>query len=66
MPVKSILEIDVNDEAFQTFLATFDKYKAAVDELPGAWAKVRKAASKTEPSFSRYGRRCYGTGADMS
>ena len=51
MPVKSILEIDVNDEAFQTFLATFDKYKAAVDGLPGAWAKVSEGASKTEFSF---------------
>ena len=51
MPVRSVLEVDVNDEAFQTFLATFDKYKAAVNELPGAWAKAGQETNKTEFAF---------------
>jgi predicted flap endonuclease-1-like 5' DNA nuclease len=39
MPVKSIIEIDVNDEAFKAFVKSFDKYKEAVKELPEDWDK---------------------------
>jgi hypothetical protein len=40
---KSIITIDVVDDKFKEFAELFEKYKAALDELPGKWQKVCKA-----------------------
>jgi hypothetical protein len=40
MPVKSLVEIDVNDAAFQKFNALFQKYQAALARTPQQWAAV--------------------------
>ncbi|QHP80644.1 lytic transglycosylase domain-containing protein [Pectobacterium odoriferum] len=37
MVAKSILEIDVNDDKFTSFMEKFREYQAALDELPEAW-----------------------------
>ena len=43
MPVKSIIEIDVNDAAFVNFIKAFDKYKASVKDMPKDWDKSNEA-----------------------
>jgi len=40
MPLKSVVDIDVNDEQFRRFAALFEKYRDALDKTPGAWAEV--------------------------
>lgn len=37
MVAKTIVEIDVNDEKFQSFMEKFNEYQAALSELPDAW-----------------------------
>ncbi|MFJ5338365.1 hypothetical protein ACIPSD_04535 [Pectobacterium sp. CHL-2024] len=37
MVAKSILEIDVNDDKFTSFMEKFREYQAVLDELPEAW-----------------------------
>jgi len=37
MAAKSIVEIDVNDDKFVSFMEKFKEYQAALDELPEAW-----------------------------
>jgi len=44
MPV-SILEVDVNDEKFKQYEATFAKYEALARTLPSTWEAVNKATS---------------------
>ena len=37
MAAKTIVEIDVNDEKFQSFMEKFNEYQSALNELPDAW-----------------------------
>lgn len=37
MAAKSIVEIDVQDEKFQSFLEKFNEYQKALGELPEQW-----------------------------
>lgn len=37
MAAKSIVEIDVNDDKFQSFMERFREYQAALDNLPESW-----------------------------
>ncbi|MGH8321581.1 MAG: hypothetical protein ACRESI_06475 [Gammaproteobacteria bacterium] len=46
MAVKSIVDIDVNDEKFKSFTALFDKYHSALNETPEAWQSAGAAAGK--------------------
>ena len=46
MPVKAIIDVDVNDEKFANFKAQFDKYHAALGKQSEMWAKAGK--SQTE------------------
>ena len=39
---RSVLEIDVNDARFKDYLTSYNKYRASVDKLPGAWGAVTK------------------------
>jgi len=45
MAAKSIIDIEVNDEKFKSFLSAFDDYKANVDDMPAAWKNNAKAFS---------------------
>jgi len=40
MVAKSLLEIDVNDDKFQSFLEKFREYQSAIGELPEAWREA--------------------------
>lgn len=40
MPLRSVLEIDVDDSRFKDFLALFEKYKEAVKAMPADWADM--------------------------
>lgn len=37
MAAKSIIEVDVNDEKFLSFMDKFNEYQAALEDLPEAW-----------------------------
>ena len=50
MGVKSVIDIEVNDEAFKDFAAIFEKYRVALGETPGVWAASGKAAAGTAAS----------------
>lgn len=40
MAAKSIIEIDVNDDKFQSFMEKFNEYQAALKDLPKDWQGV--------------------------
>lgn len=52
MVAKSVLEIDVNDDKFQSFLEKFKEYQSAIGELPAAWREAAQgigaSAKETE------------------
>lgn len=48
---KSILEIDVQSDKFQAFIAQFQKYQSAVKAMPAAWGKVGEKAEGTAEVF---------------
>lgn len=37
---KSVIEIEVHDQAFVAFKKMFDEFKTELDKLPNAWAKI--------------------------
>jgi len=43
----SILQVQVDDEAFKKFQADFEKYNATVQTLPLAWGRIEAAINKT-------------------
>jgi hypothetical protein len=47
MAVKSIIDVDVNDDAFKAFMEMFAKYQAALKKLPGAWDAAGKSMDKS-------------------
>jgi hypothetical protein len=49
MPLKSVLEVDVNDESFRRFKEKFDQYQTALSKMPEAW----KGAAKEQDIMSR-------------
>ena len=51
MAVKSIIDIDVHDEAFREFSDLFEKYRAALKEMPDVWKKVEKQINASGASF---------------
>ncbi|EGO96799.1 hypothetical protein [Acidiphilium sp. PM] len=52
MAVKSIIDVDVNDEAFKRFEALFSQYEAKVKDLPGEWKKVDEAIAGAGKRFA--------------
>lgn len=52
MPLRSVLAVDVDDQAFQDFLRTFQKYQDAVTKLPGTWSNVNKQTTATKSAFA--------------
>lgn len=53
MAVKSVVDIEVNDGAFQNFSSMFEKYKAALGQLPDDWKAVGKAIDNTGSVFEQ-------------
>jgi hypothetical protein len=49
---KSILEIPVDDSAFQAFLGLFNQYRDQVAELPGEWAETDKVVAAIGAGFA--------------
>ena len=47
MAVKSIIDIEVNDAAFKSFVALFDKYKKDLSSLPKLWDKTGQQIENT-------------------
>lgn len=50
--VKSIIEVEVQDEAFQRFQTLFAAYEEKVKELPGDWRKVDDAMGGAAKRFA--------------
>lgn len=40
--VKSVFEVDVDDQSFKDFSTLFDKYQKQLQKMPGAWAGINK------------------------
>ena len=47
MTAKSVIEIDVQDERFQNFMAAFELYKEQLEELPDYWREQAQEITKT-------------------
>lgn len=45
MAVKSIIDIELNDEKFKAFKALYDKYEASLAKMPSQWGKVATGAA---------------------
>lgn len=52
MPLRSVLEIEVDDAAFRNFQSLFEKYQAALDRLPSAWGKVNEKTGAVKSDFA--------------
>ncbi|MGG5195346.1 lytic transglycosylase domain-containing protein [Citrobacter sp. S5] len=53
MAAKSIVEIDVQDEKFQSFLEKFNEYQKALEELPEQWRGAVHGLSETAKETER-------------
>ncbi|MDA5494787.1 hypothetical protein PGS50_16185 [Yersinia intermedia] len=53
MAAKSIIDIDVNDDKFQSFMEKFNEYQAALDDLPEAWRGVAHGIGDTEKETAK-------------
>ncbi|MDA5547543.1 hypothetical protein OP862_15560 [Yersinia massiliensis] len=53
MAAKSIIDIDVNDDKFQSFMEKFNEYQAALGELPEAWRGVAHGIGDTEKETAK-------------
>jgi hypothetical protein len=53
MAVKSIIEIDVQDEAFKNFQAAFEKYQAELKLTPKEWAKTGKESKIVDDNVKK-------------
>lgn len=42
MVVKTVVDIELNDERFKAFAGLFNKFKGQLEKLPGAWGDVNK------------------------
>ena len=53
MAAKSIIEVDVNDEKFLSFMEKFNEYQAALDDLPEAWRASAQGISDSARETSK-------------
>jgi hypothetical protein len=51
MAVKSIIDVEVNDAAFKSFSALYEKYQKALEKAPGAWAAATKEVQAQRKGF---------------
>jgi hypothetical protein len=57
MAVKSVIEIDVKDDAFKAFVALFEKYQSALKDMPANWSDVADSASGLTATITKSGDR---------
>jgi Phage tail lysozyme len=55
VPIKKILQVDVDDSPFKRFKQIFDQYQSAVAKLPQDWQKIAIAAGGVAEAHSRAG-----------
>jgi len=53
MALKSIIDVEVNDDAFTKFAAKFREYQAALEKTPAAWADIGKEAKGQALTFDK-------------
>lgn len=53
MTLKSILDVDVNDQKFQRFLDMYKKYQDALAKAPAQWRAVNVEQGKSVKAFDR-------------
>ena len=53
MTTRSIIDIEVRDQAFKDFSALFAKYQTQLGKLPGSWDKVDAAIKQTTNPFKQ-------------
>lgn len=53
MAAKSIIEVDVNDEKFLSFMDKFNEYQAALEDLPEAWRASAQGIGDTARETSK-------------
>lgn len=53
MAVKSVLDIELNDERFRRFKELFDKYQTELAKTPNVWAKVGKEQAALSSNFEK-------------
>jgi hypothetical protein len=51
VPVRSVIDIDVNDAKFKAFQADFAKYDAMLKKMPGAWASAATSQDSMKEGF---------------
>lgn len=53
MAAKSILEIDIDDEKFKSFIAAYDDYQKTLADMPKEWQEVTSAIVNGTPALQR-------------
>ena len=53
MTAKSVIEIDVQDQAFKDFSALFQKYQVGLAKMPAGWGKIKTATSSSANEFTK-------------
>ena len=66
MALKSVLEIDVQDEKFVAFQAQFNRYQEAVASLPGAWGKIANGTDMAGAALDALGKKAAGQNSAAS
>lgn len=56
MAEKGIIDLDVNDEAFTKFVTEFEKFKGALDNIPGGWQMFNKSVEKSTKEARKAGK----------
>jgi len=51
MAVKSVIEIDVDDKAFKSFQALYQKYQSQLKGMPRVWGEVSKQIDGSKKTF---------------
>ena len=51
MPVRSTIQIDIDDKNFQNFVKIYNQYKASLASMPAAWKQVSQLTNATAISF---------------
>jgi len=51
MATKSVIDIEIHDEAFKEFAALFEKYQSQLGKMPGQWGKVGSATQQSAKGF---------------
>ena len=51
MPARAIVNVDLNDDKFKAFQASFNKFNDQLSKLPDAWKKVNAVQGEQEKGF---------------